>query len=95
MNTSLEDQLDRIKALLHLTSVDVSSVLLVLEEFRNQLEKDYPNIASPTERFLVYRKNMFHLLMEQMEEDDPGLAGRIQELIDIHCTEFPLSYEKD
>jgi hypothetical protein len=93
MDTSLSTQLDRIKALLQLNEADLSSVLQVLEEYHSVLQHTFPDLPHPNTRFLELRKELFLKSIEQIEEADPGLAGRIQDLIDTHLTNYPISYE--
>ena len=90
---NLQNQLDRIEALLKIQVADTSALLFLLGDLTENLPDGEKKRKEMEEMFLKIRKKFLHSQLEHLENTQPEKAARIQELIDKSCNLFPFDYE--
>ena len=89
------DDLDRQRALNLIQTVDLSSLLLAIEQVVASLRPQHPELPDVSALFLRERKRLLQQELEHLETSNPGFAARLQELIDRSCTRHPFGYGED
>ena len=87
------EQIQRLQALAEVQTADISSLLLLVERLGQIVRRDHPDTPEVSETFLKIRKHLLQQRLESLETQNPGMAARLQELIDKAATIFPYDYE--
>jgi hypothetical protein len=90
----LEDEILRLKALKAVQSADVSALLLLCSANHKILSKVFHELPAVGATFLRLRKKLLHTQLEQLENTQPALAARIQQMIDEASTLYPFDYDE-
>ena len=70
-------------------TADINAVFLLVQRLSELCRRNHPEMPDVSELFLKLRKEQLHLHLEKLETQNPGLAAKLQELIDQSSTIFP------
>ena len=89
----MSDELLRLRAVSEIQAADVSCLLICLQQLTGSLRPHLPDLPDIGELFLRQRKLFLQPRLEALEDREPALAARLQEMIDASCKQFPFDYE--
>ena len=92
MDAELQKQFRGLQALVLTQSADVSALIALYSSIREALKDAAPELPTIERDFLALRKKFLHIQLEQLENSNPELAARLQEVIDSSSTNFPFDY---
>lgn len=93
MDSDIQNQIDRMKALLFLSSADISALVSTLQCLADSCRAAGVQVPDVSEDWLERRKQIAQKALESLEISNPAYAAKIQELIDDNCTNYPFCYD--
>jgi hypothetical protein len=93
MESDIQNQIDRMNALLFLSAADISALVATLQGLADSCRAAGVQVPDVSEDWLERRKQIAQTTLESLEFSNPAYAARIQELIDDNCTNYPFGYD--
>jgi len=85
----------RKRALSLIQNAESAVFITILKEIAEAIRPIAPDVPDVNKRFVSLRNKYVHILLENIEHQDPAHAAALQDVIDTYCTNLPFDYETD